>query len=97
MAPIDRCLVSIAKLFLTQPARATVPTIYRFLAPAALQQQQRYASVIRIKKAPSKKKALSKDFRRVKLEKTEFPQWALVDALRYETRTKLEVVSDRIY
>lgn len=83
MAPIDRCLASMARLTLTQPARPAVPTIPRFLAPSVIQQQQRHASVVRIKKTPKKKKPLSKDFRRPRIEKTDFPQWALVDALRY--------------
>lgn len=74
-----------ARLSITQPARATAPTIPSFLAPSAVKQQQRYASVIRIKKKSDikKKKPLSKELRRPRIEKTDFPQWSLVDALRY--------------
>lgn len=72
-----------ARLTLAQPARPAVPTIPRFLAPSAIQQQQRYKSVIRIKKQVKKKKPLSKDFRRPKIEKIpNFPRWSLVEAMR---------------
>jgi hypothetical protein len=80
MAPIDRCLASVAKLTLSQPSiRPVVPTIPRFLAPALIQSRQ--ASVIRTKKT-TKKKAVPKDFKRHNLEKREFPQHTLCDAMR---------------
>ena len=80
MAPVDRCLASMARLSLTQPVRPVAPTIPKFLAPALV--QTRNASVIRIKGKAKKKKAISKEFRRHKLEKTDFPQYSLCEAMR---------------
>ncbi|KAM0248139.1 hypothetical protein ACHAQJ_009584 [Trichoderma viride] len=80
MAPIDRCLASVAKLTLSQSSiRPAVPLIPRFLAPALIQSRQ--ASIVRTKKT-TKKKALPKDFKRHNLEKREFPQHTLCDAMR---------------
>lgn len=75
-----------ARLSLTQAARPAVPTIPRFLAPSLTSlsgQQTRYASVIRIKKKAKKARPVPKDYRRHKLEKYEFPQFSLVEAMRY--------------
>ncbi|KAF5674166.1 ribosomal L1 [Fusarium heterosporum] len=80
MAPIDRCLASMARLSLLQ-TRPAVPSIPKFLAPAAAQ-QVRQASVVRIKKTTKKKKALPKDFKRHNLSKREFPQYSLCEAMR---------------
>ncbi|PNP52528.1 hypothetical protein THARTR1_06875 [Trichoderma harzianum] len=81
MAPIDRCLASVARLTLSQPSiRPAVPLIPRFLAPALVQSRQ--ASVVRTKKT-TKKKAVPKDFKRHNLEKRDFPQYTLCDAMRY--------------
>lgn len=83
MAPIDRCLASVARLTLSQPSiRPAAPLIPRFLAPALIQSRQ--ASVVRTKKV--KKKAVPKDFKRHNLEKREFPQFTLCDAMRYDLR-----------
>ncbi|KAK0758986.1 hypothetical protein N5P37_008473 [Trichoderma harzianum] len=80
MAPIDRCLASVARLTLSQQSiRPAVPLIPRFLAPALVQSRQ--ASVVRTKKT-TKKKAVPKDFKRHNLEKREFPQYTLCDAMR---------------
>lgn len=54
----------------------------RCLALAALV-QARHASVVRIKKGPAKKKAIPKEFKRHNLDKTEFPRFSLVEAMRY--------------
>lgn len=81
MAPIDRCLASMARLSLLQTSRPAIPTIPKFLAPAAAQ-QVRQASVVRIKKTTKKKKALPKDFKRHNLNKREFPQYSLCEAMR---------------
>ncbi|KAJ6785233.1 hypothetical protein PWT90_05111 [Aphanocladium album] len=80
MAPVDKCLASMARLSLSQAARPTVSMVPRFLAPAALV-QSRQASVVRVKKAP-KKKPVSKDFRRHNFDKTDFPRFSLVEAMR---------------
>ncbi|CAM1507903.1 Fc.00g047510.m01.CDS01 [Cosmosporella sp. VM-42] len=81
MAPIDRCLASMARLTLQQPLRPAVPSIPRFLAPTvALQTRQ--ASVVRIKKAPKKKRPIPKDFKRHNLSKRDFPQFSLCEAMR---------------
>jgi large subunit ribosomal protein L1 len=80
---MDRCLASMARLSLAQAARP-LPTIPRFLAPSLVYSQQtRHASVIRIKKKAKKTRVVPKDFRRHKLEKYEFPQFSLVEAMRY--------------
>ncbi|KAI6762684.1 hypothetical protein HG530_008664 [Fusarium avenaceum] len=81
MAPIDRCLASMARLSLLQTSRPAIPSIPKFLAPAAAQ-QVRQASVVRIKKTTKKKKALPKDFKRHNLNKREFPQYSLCEAMR---------------
>ncbi|EQL00090.1 60S ribosomal protein L1 [Ophiocordyceps sinensis CO18] len=81
MVPIDRCLAPMAKLSLGQTyqvARPSATSIPRFLAPAMV--QSRHASVVRDKK--SKKKPLPKDFRRHNLDKTDFPQFPLFEAMR---------------
>lgn len=81
MAPIDRCLASMARLTVTQGARPAVPTIPRYLAPALVHSRQ--ASVVRInKKAATKKKTLPKDFKRHNLDKREFPRFSLSEAMR---------------
>lgn len=81
MAPLDRCLASMAKLTLTQGSRPAVQTIPRYLAPALLQTRQ--ATVVRIKKE-NKKKAVPKDYKRHNLQKRTgiLPQWSLVEAMR---------------
>lgn len=82
MAPIDRCLASMARLSLAQPLmRPAVPTIPRFLAPSLVQSRQ--ASVVRIKGKPKKKKVLPKDFKRHRFQKRGFPQFSLCEAMRY--------------
>ncbi|KAF7563177.1 hypothetical protein G7046_g972 [Stylonectria norvegica] len=81
MAPTDRCLASLARLTFQQTPRPALPSIPRFLAPAAAQ-QTRQASVIRIKKTTKKKKAVPKDFKRHNLAKREFPQFSLCEAMR---------------
>ncbi|KAI5461660.1 ribosomal protein L1-like protein [Mariannaea sp. PMI_226] len=80
MAPIDRCLASMARLSLTQLARPAIPSIPKFLAPAAVQTRQ--ASVVRIKKTTKKKRAIPKDFKRHNLTKRHFPQFSLCEAMR---------------
>ncbi|KAF4471089.1 acid phosphatase precursor, partial [Fusarium albosuccineum] len=80
MAPIDRCLASMARLSLLQTPRPAIPSIPRFLAPAAAQ-QTRQASVVRIKKT-KKKRAVPKDFKRPNLTKRDFPQHSLCEAMR---------------
>jgi large subunit ribosomal protein L1 len=83
MAPIDRCLASMARLSLAQATRPAVPTIPGFLAPSVVVQQTRHASVVRNKdKSKKKKKPVPKDFKRHRYEKTDFPQYSLCDALR---------------
>ncbi|KAH7165690.1 ribosomal protein L1-like protein [Dactylonectria macrodidyma] len=79
MAPIDRCLASMARLSLLQAPRPAIPSIPRFLAPAAVQTRQ--ASVVRIKKT-KKKRTIPKDFKRVNLSKRDFPQFSLCEAMR---------------
>ncbi|KAF7547145.1 hypothetical protein G7Z17_g7928 [Cylindrodendrum hubeiense] len=79
MAPIDRCLASMARLSLMQATRPAIPSIPRFLAPAAVQTRQ--ASVVRIKKA-KKKRTIPKDFKRFNLSKRDFPQFSLCEAMR---------------
>ncbi|KAF5235127.1 hypothetical protein FAUST_7252 [Fusarium austroamericanum] len=81
MAPIDRCLASMARLSLLQTSRPAIPSIPKFLAPAAAQ-QVRQASVVRIRKTAKKKKPLPKDFKRHNLNKREFPQYSLCEAMR---------------
>ncbi|KFH41679.1 50S ribosomal protein L1-like protein [Hapsidospora chrysogenum ATCC 11550] len=80
MAPIDRCLASMARLSLSQATRPAVPAIPRFLAPSLVQSRQ--ASVVRIKGKQKKKRVLPKDFKRHRIEKTDFPQFSLCEALR---------------
>ncbi|KAM0561661.1 hypothetical protein ACHAPJ_002829 [Fusarium lateritium] len=87
MAPIDRCLASMARLSLSQTPRLTIPTIPRFLAPAAAQ-QVRQASVVRIKKT-KKKRAIPKDFKRHNLNKRDFPQYSLCEAMRVLRATEV--------
>ncbi|CAH0040705.1 unnamed protein product [Clonostachys solani] len=83
MAPMDRCLASMARLSLAHPARPTLSAASRCLAPGLLQTQKRtYASVVRIRQKTKKKKAVPKDFKRHRLDKTEFPQFSLVEAMR---------------
>ncbi|TWU73394.1 mitochondrial 54S ribosomal protein mrpl1 [Metarhizium rileyi] len=60
---------------MVRPSTTSIP---RFLAPAFLQTRQ--ASVVRIKKV--KKRALPKDFKRHNLEKRQFPQFPLCEAMR---------------
>lgn len=81
MAPIDRCLASMARLSVSQISRPSMTSIPRFLAPAFVQ-QTRNASVVRIKKA-KKKRTIPKDFKRHNLDKREFPQFSLCEAMRY--------------
>jgi len=69
-----------ARLSLSQATRPAVPTIPRFLAPSLVQTRQ--ASVVRIKGKQKKKRALPKDFKRHRIEKTDFPQFSLCEALR---------------
>ncbi|KAG9250281.1 ribosomal protein L1-like protein [Emericellopsis atlantica] len=83
MAPIDRCMASVAKLSLAPTVRPSISsTIPRFLAPSLV--QTRHASVVKIgrKKQVKKAKPLSKDFKRHKLDKADFPQFTLCEALR---------------
>lgn len=82
MAPIDRCLASMARLSLLQTPRPTIPTIPRFLAPAAAAQQVRNASVVRIRKTTKKKRPIPKDFKRHNITKRDFPQHSLCEAMR---------------
>ncbi|OAR01039.1 hypothetical protein LLEC1_04508 [Akanthomyces lecanii] len=81
MAPVDKCLPSMARLSLSQASRPTASMVPRCLATATLG-QARHASVVRIKKGPAKKKSVPKDFRRHNLDKTEFPRFSLVEAMR---------------
>lgn len=83
MAPVDKCLASMARLSLSQASRPTISMVPRYLAPAVLV-QSRQASVVRVKKGPVKKKAVSKDFRRHNFDKTDFPRFSLVEAMRYD-------------
>lgn len=69
-----------ARLSLTQVARPAIPSIPRFLVPAAV--QTRDASVVRIRKTVKKKKALPKDYKRPNLSKRDFPQFSLCEAMR---------------
>ncbi|KAK5993839.1 Large ribosomal subunit protein uL1 [Cladobotryum mycophilum] len=80
MAPIDRCLASMARLSISQPLlRPAAPLIPRFLAPALVQSRQ--ASIVRIKKV-KKKRPVPKDFKRHNLEKRDFQQYSLCEAMR---------------
>lgn len=83
MTAIDRCLASMARLSIAQMARPSPTPIPRFLAPAIVQ-QTRQASVVRIKKV-TKKRAIPKDFRRQNLDKRQFPQFSLCEAMRYKS------------
>ncbi|GAO16956.1 hypothetical protein UVI_02054860 [Ustilaginoidea virens] len=78
--PIDRCLASMARLSMSQASRPSANSIPRFLA-AAVSQQTRLASVVRIKKV-NKKRALPKDFKRHNLDKRQFPRFSLCEAMR---------------
>lgn len=80
MTAIDRCLASMARLSVAQMARPSTTSIPRFLAPAFVQTRQ--ASVVRIKKV-KKKRAIPKDFKRHNLDKRQFPQFTLCEAMRY--------------
>lgn len=80
MAPIDKCLVSMARLSLTQASRPTASTVPRYLAPAVLV-QSRQASVVRVKKV-EKKRAAPRDFKRHNLDKADFPRFSLLEAMR---------------
>lgn len=82
MAPVDKCLASMARLSLTHATRPTASMVPRYLAPTALI-QSRQASVVRVKKGPVKKKAAPKDYRRHNLEKTDFTKFSLLEAMRY--------------
>ena len=79
MMPIDRCLASMARLSLAHAARPFANSIPRFLAPALVQFRQ--ASVVRIKKT-KKKRTIPKDFKRHNLDKRDFPQFSLCEAMR---------------
>ncbi|OAQ64999.1 60S ribosomal protein L1 precursor [Pochonia chlamydosporia 170] len=79
MTAIDRCLASMARLSVAQVARPSTTSIPRFLAPAFVQTRQ--ASVVRIKKV-TKKRAIPKDFKRHNLDKRQFPQFSLCEAMR---------------
>ncbi|KAF5123307.1 50S ribosomal protein L1 [Metarhizium anisopliae] len=79
MTAIDRCLASMARLSIAQVTRPSTTSIPKFLAPAFVQTRQ--ASVVRIKKV-KKKRAIPKDFKRHNLEKRQFPQFSLCEAMR---------------
>ena len=81
MAPIDRCLASMARLSLAPALRPSVSSIPPFLAPALVQSRQ--ASVVRLKKA-KKKRTVPKNFPRPDLKKREWTQYSLCEAMRYE-------------
>ena len=80
MAPVDKCLASMARLSLSQSLRPTAASVPRYLAPAALV-QTRQASAVRIKKV-AKKKSAPKDFKRHDLDKRQFPRFSLLEAMR---------------
>lgn len=80
MTAIDKCLASMARLSIAQVTRPSTTPIPKFLAPAFVQTRQ--ASVVRIKKV-KKKRAIPKDFKRHNLEKRQFPQFTLCEAMRY--------------
>ncbi|KHN95640.1 60S ribosomal protein L1 [Metarhizium album ARSEF 1941] len=67
-----------ARLSIPQMARPSTTSIPRFLAPAFIQNRQ--ASVVRIKKV--KKRPIPKDFKRHNLEKQQFLQFSLCEAMR---------------
>lgn len=69
-----------ARLSIAQVTRPSTTPIPKFLAPAFVQTRQ--ASVVRIKKV-KKKRAIPKDFKRHNLEKRQFPQFTLCEAMRY--------------
>ncbi|PHH84586.1 hypothetical protein CDD83_1693 [Cordyceps sp. RAO-2017] len=80
MAPIDRCLASMARLSLSptsfsQAARPSATSIPRFLVPALLQSRQ--ASKVR-----EKPKMERKGYKRRDLSKAQFPQFSLCYAMR---------------
>ncbi|KID91922.1 60S ribosomal protein L1, partial [Metarhizium majus ARSEF 297] len=79
MTAIDKCLASMARLSIAQVTRPSTTSIPKFLAPAFVQTRQ--ASVVRIKKV-KKKRAIPKDFKRHNLEKRQFPQFSLCEAMR---------------
>ncbi|KAH8177099.1 ribosomal protein l1p/L10e family protein [Sarocladium implicatum] len=80
MAPLDRCLASMAGLTLRASRPLANQTIPRYLAPALV--QVRNASVIRSKKE-KKKKPLSKEYKRHKLSKyPDHKQYSLLEAMR---------------
>ncbi|EFY98076.2 60S ribosomal protein L1 [Metarhizium robertsii ARSEF 23] len=68
-----------ARLSIAQVTRPSTTSIPKFLAPAFVQTRQ--ASVVRIKKV-KKKRAIPKDFKRHNLEKRQFPQFTLCEAMR---------------
>ncbi|KJK80598.1 hypothetical protein H634G_04837 [Metarhizium anisopliae BRIP 53293] len=68
-----------ARLSIAQVTRPSTTPIPKFLAPAFVQTRQ--ASVVRIKKV-KKKRAIPKDFKRHNLEKRQFPQFTLCEAMR---------------
>ncbi|KAK9435532.1 mitochondrial 54S ribosomal protein uL1m [Metarhizium brunneum] len=68
-----------ARLSIAQVTRPSTTSIPKFLAPAFVQTRQ--ASVVRIKKV-KKKRAIPKDFKRHNLEKRQFPQFSLCEAMR---------------
>jgi large subunit ribosomal protein L1 len=80
MAPLDRCLASMAGLTLRASRPLANQTIPRYLAPALV--QVRNASVIRSKKE-KKKKPLSKEYKRHKLSKyPDHKEYSLLEAMR---------------
>ncbi|EFY87926.1 60S ribosomal protein L1 precursor [Metarhizium acridum CQMa 102] len=68
-----------ARLSIAQVTRPSTTSIPKFLTPAFVQTRQ--ASVVRIKKV-KKKRAIPKDFKRHNLEKRQFPQFSLCEAMR---------------
>lgn len=90
---MDKCLASMARQSLMVSTRPTISSVPQFLAPALVQTRQASAAVP--KKASKKKAALPKDFKRHNLERQNFPQFTLCEAMRYDwpPSTTLETAS----
>ncbi|KAK1779885.1 ribosomal protein L1-like protein [Copromyces sp. CBS 386.78] len=84
MASTQQCLASLARLSLSTPPRAALPTIPKFLVPSVGASQVRYATHSSnkggAKKAPKKKKQY-KFFK--SWDMTGMQQFSLCDAMRY--------------
>ena len=81
MAPIDKCLASMARLSLSSASRPAIASVPKFLAPS-IARQSRQASQALKRKETKKKRSLPKDFQRHKIVARNFPRWSLSEAMR---------------